>query len=220
MVDHSIKGKTVLVTGGAKNLRADRPRSRRPRREGHRHPLQQRREQGRRRRHRRRAAAPGQGGSAAGRSHQRRGHGKAVRRRHRRGGQAGHRHQHRRQGVEEAFHRDQRGRIRRDERGQCQICVLLPARSRQARQRQRQDLHPGDLLLGAYTPYYAAYAGTKAPVEHFTRAASKEFGARGISVTAVGPGPMDTPFFYPPRAPTRWPTTRPQRRCRPSPGPA
>ncbi len=52
-------------------------------------------------------------------------------------------------------------------------------------------------LLGAYTPFYAAYAGTKAPVEHFTRAASKEFGERGISVTAVGPGPMDTPFFYP-----------------------
>lgn len=52
-------------------------------------------------------------------------------------------------------------------------------------------------LLGAFTPYYAAYAGTKAPVEHYTRAASKEFGARGISVTAIGPGPMDTPFFYP-----------------------
>ncbi|HEY4253209.1 MAG TPA: SDR family oxidoreductase [Roseomonas sp.] len=52
-------------------------------------------------------------------------------------------------------------------------------------------------LLGAYTPFYAAYAGTKAPVEHFTRAASKEFGPRGISVTAVGPGPMDTSFFYP-----------------------
>lgn len=52
-------------------------------------------------------------------------------------------------------------------------------------------------LLGAYTPFYAAYAGMKAPVEHFTRAASKEFGARGISVTAIGPGPMDTPFFYP-----------------------
>ena len=52
-------------------------------------------------------------------------------------------------------------------------------------------------LLGAFTPFYAAYEGTKAPVEHFTRAASKEFGDRGISVTAVGPGPMDTPFFYP-----------------------
>lgn len=52
-------------------------------------------------------------------------------------------------------------------------------------------------LLGAYTPFYSSYAGTKAPVEHFTRAASKEFGDRGISVTAIGPGPMDTPFFYP-----------------------
>lgn len=52
-------------------------------------------------------------------------------------------------------------------------------------------------LLGAFTPFYAAYAGTKAPVEHYTRAAAKEFGERGISVTAVGPGPMDTPFFYP-----------------------
>ena len=52
-------------------------------------------------------------------------------------------------------------------------------------------------LLGAFTPFYATYAGTKAPVEHFTRAAAKEFGARGISVVAVGPGPMDTPFFYP-----------------------
>jgi len=52
-------------------------------------------------------------------------------------------------------------------------------------------------LLGAYTPFYAAYEGMKAPVEHFTRAASKEFGDRGISVTAIGPGPMDTPFFYP-----------------------
>lgn len=52
-------------------------------------------------------------------------------------------------------------------------------------------------LLGAYTPFYSAYEGLKAPVEHFTRAASKEFGERGISVTAIGPGPMDTPFFYP-----------------------
>lgn len=52
-------------------------------------------------------------------------------------------------------------------------------------------------LLGAFTPFYASYAGTKAPVEHFTRAAAKEFGERGISVTAIGPGPMDTPFFYP-----------------------
>ncbi|MET0209645.1 MAG: SDR family oxidoreductase [Burkholderiaceae bacterium] len=51
-------------------------------------------------------------------------------------------------------------------------------------------------LLAAYTPFYSIYPGSKAPVEHYTRAASKEFGDRGISVNAVGPGPMDTPFFY------------------------
>lgn len=52
-------------------------------------------------------------------------------------------------------------------------------------------------LLAAYTPFYAIYPGSKAPIEHYTRAASKEFGERGISVNAIGPGPMDTPFFYP-----------------------
>lgn len=51
-------------------------------------------------------------------------------------------------------------------------------------------------LLAAYTGLYSTYAGGKAPVEHYTRAASKEYGSRGISVTAVAPGPMDTPFFY------------------------
>lgn len=56
-------------------------------------------------------------------------------------------------------------------------------------------------LLAAYTPFYAVYPGSKSSVEHFTRAASKEFGARGISVNALGPGPMDTPFFYPAEAP-------------------
>lgn len=56
-------------------------------------------------------------------------------------------------------------------------------------------------LLAAYTGLYSTYEGMKAPVEHFTRAASKEFGVRGISVTAVAPGPMDTPFFYGQEAP-------------------
>ncbi len=52
-------------------------------------------------------------------------------------------------------------------------------------------------LLAAFTGLYSTYAGSKACVEHFTRAAAKEFGARGISVNNVAPGPMDTPFFYP-----------------------
>lgn len=52
-------------------------------------------------------------------------------------------------------------------------------------------------LLAAFTGYYSVYAGSKAPLEHYTRAAAKEFGARGISVNNVAPGPLDTPFFYP-----------------------
>lgn len=52
-------------------------------------------------------------------------------------------------------------------------------------------------LLAAYTGLYATYAGGKSPVEHYTRTASKEYMDRGISVNAVAPGPMDTPFFYP-----------------------
>ncbi|MBB5165176.1 SDR family oxidoreductase [Mycobacterium sp. AZCC_0083] len=51
-------------------------------------------------------------------------------------------------------------------------------------------------LVAAFTGSYSIYAGSKSPVEHFTRAASKEFGQRGISVTAIAPGPMETPFFY------------------------
>ncbi len=51
-------------------------------------------------------------------------------------------------------------------------------------------------LLAAYTDSYAIYPGSKASIEHFTRAASKEWGSRGISVNALGPGPMETPFFY------------------------
>ncbi|QWF83135.1 SDR family oxidoreductase [Amycolatopsis sp. CA-230715] len=52
-------------------------------------------------------------------------------------------------------------------------------------------------LLAAYTGLYSVYAGSKAPVEHFTRALSKELFGRNVSVNAVAPGPMDTPFFYP-----------------------
>lgn len=58
-------------------------------------------------------------------------------------------------------------------------------------------------LLGAFTDGYSTYAGGKSPVEHFTRAAAKEFADRRISVTAVAPGPMDTPFFYGQETPER-----------------
>ena len=58
-------------------------------------------------------------------------------------------------------------------------------------------------LLAAFTDGYSTYAGAKSPVEHFTRAAAKEFAARGINVNNVGPGPMDTPFFYGQETPER-----------------
>lgn len=51
-------------------------------------------------------------------------------------------------------------------------------------------------LLAAFTPLYSLYAGSKAPVEHFTRALAKELEDRSISVNALAPGPMDTPFFW------------------------
>jgi NAD(P)-dependent dehydrogenase (short-subunit alcohol dehydrogenase family) len=59
----------------------------------------------------------------------------------------------------------------------------------------------GTSLLAAFTGLYSTYAGAKAPLEHFTRAAAKELGPRGISVNNVAPGPMDTPFFYPAETP-------------------
>lgn len=52
-------------------------------------------------------------------------------------------------------------------------------------------------LLAVYTPLYTSYQGSKAPVEWFTKGLSKELMPRGVSVNAIAPGPMDTPFFYP-----------------------
>lgn len=54
----------------------------------------------------------------------------------------------------------------------------------------------GTSLLGAFTGYYGVYAGSKAPLEDFTRALAKEIGGRGVTVNVVAPGPVDTEFFY------------------------
>ena len=43
---------------------------------------------------------------------------------------------------------------------------------------------------------YAAYAGSKSPVEHFTKAFAKEIGDRGVTVNCVAPGPQKTSFLY------------------------
>lgn len=52
-------------------------------------------------------------------------------------------------------------------------------------------------LLAAFTGFYTSYAGSKAPVEHFTRGVAKELQPRLVSVNAIAPGPMDTRTCYP-----------------------
>ena len=54
----------------------------------------------------------------------------------------------------------------------------------------------GTSLFTAITPNYSVYAGTKAGMEEYTRALTKEVGSRGITVNVVCPGPVDTPFFH------------------------
>lgn len=54
----------------------------------------------------------------------------------------------------------------------------------------------GTSLLGAFTGMYGVYAGSKAPLEDFSRALAKEVGGKGITVNTVAPGPIDTPFFH------------------------
>ncbi|MBR0642015.1 SDR family oxidoreductase [Plastoroseomonas hellenica] len=56
-------------------------------------------------------------------------------------------------------------------------------------------------LLCATTPLYGIYAGTKAGIEEFTRTLARELGGRGVTVNAVAPGPIDTPFYRAPESP-------------------
>ena len=49
-------------------------------------------------------------------------------------------------------------------------------------------------LVAVTTPGYGSYAPFKAAVEHLVKVAAKELGTRGITVNAVAPGPIDSPF--------------------------
>ncbi|MFF4157755.1 SDR family oxidoreductase [Streptomyces sp. NPDC001678] len=52
-------------------------------------------------------------------------------------------------------------------------------------------------IVGVTAPTYGGYAGSKSPVEHYTKSLAKEIGGRGITVNCVAPGPLKTSFFYP-----------------------
>ncbi|MEE0420847.1 MAG: SDR family NAD(P)-dependent oxidoreductase [Lachnospiraceae bacterium] len=63
-------------------------------------------------------------------------------------------------------------------------------------------MHPGSRLIqmssaAAFIPQpgFAVYAATKSYVLSFSRALRTELRPRGITVTSVCPGPVDTPFF-------------------------
>lgn len=50
-------------------------------------------------------------------------------------------------------------------------------------------------LTSVMTGPYGVYSGSKAAVERMVLAAAKELGARGITVNAVAPGPVDDDFY-------------------------
>jgi 3-oxoacyl-[acyl-carrier protein] reductase len=50
-------------------------------------------------------------------------------------------------------------------------------------------------VVGLYQPGYGVYAATKAGVEAMTHILAKELGARGVTVNAVAPGPIETALF-------------------------
>ncbi|MEV8475890.1 SDR family NAD(P)-dependent oxidoreductase [Streptomyces sp. NPDC051173] len=52
-------------------------------------------------------------------------------------------------------------------------------------------------IVAVTAPTYGGYAGSKSPVEHYTKSLAKEIGGRGITVNCVAPGPLKTSFFYP-----------------------
>jgi 3-oxoacyl-[acyl-carrier protein] reductase len=56
-------------------------------------------------------------------------------------------------------------------------------------------------VLGLALPGYAAYVGSKAAVEAFTRVFANELRGRRISVTAVAPGPVATELFFEGKSP-------------------
>jgi NAD(P)-dependent dehydrogenase (short-subunit alcohol dehydrogenase family) len=57
-------------------------------------------------------------------------------------------------------------------------------------------INMGTTILAATIGLYSVYAGSKAPLEDFTRALAREIGHRGVTVNTVAPGPIDTPFYH------------------------
>ena len=72
--------------------------------------------------------------------------------------------------------------------------LMAQAYSKMADNRRIINIVTTQVAVTAAT--YSAYAGSKAPVEHFTKAFAKEIGGRGVTVNCIAPGPQKTSFFY------------------------
>ena len=78
----------------------------------------------------------------------------------------------------------------------CKAAFFVMQEAAKVIQDNGRIINMGTTLLGATTGSYGVYAGSKAPLEDFTRALAKEIGSRGVTVNTVAPGPIDTPFFH------------------------
>jgi NAD(P)-dependent dehydrogenase (short-subunit alcohol dehydrogenase family) len=72
--------------------------------------------------------------------------------------------------------------------------LLLPCKSISSPEHLTYRLIIVPSSLAAYTPFYSTYQGSKAPVEFFTKAASKEAMSRNILVNAIAPGVFSDSF--------------------------
>jgi NAD(P)-dependent dehydrogenase (short-subunit alcohol dehydrogenase family) len=112
------------------------------------------------------------------------------------GGTTGYCDQHGRQGVEEADGRDHRGGVRRDDGGQRQDRFLFIKEAGKHLNDNGKICTIVTSLLGAFTPFYAAYAGSKAPVEQFT-GGGKRAGTSWHFGDCSGARPNGHALFYP-----------------------
>lgn len=93
--------------------------------------------------------------------------------------------------VQELSEGEQRSMVRLNCEGLTEVtCLCLPYMKRNSR-----ILMMASAAAFLPQPGFAVYAASKAYVLSFSRALRAEQKSRGITVTAVCPGPVDTPFF-------------------------
>jgi 3-oxoacyl-[acyl-carrier protein] reductase len=76
------------------------------------------------------------------------------------------------------------------------LAVPCAPRDSPAGGRPWADYHNLHLDHRVTIPVYSIYTGHKAATEHYVRGLAKELGPRDITVNAVAPGPINSPFYF------------------------